>query len=145
MNIRQLFDPATSTYTYLLWDEASAEAALIDSVKEQVDRDEQLFADLKLKPKYLLETHIHADHITGAGILRERFGAKVTAAVWLGSFVRSAKAVSRFSTNSWEPAIQSTRGRRPSSDLILSASTPKTPVSASNSSENSRTAFTSWP
>jgi len=81
MNIRQLFDPATSTYTYLLWDEASAEAALIDSVKEQVDRDEQLVRDLGLQPKYLLETHIHADHITGSGILRERFGTDVSAAV----------------------------------------------------------------
>ena len=81
MNIRQLFDPSTSTYTYLLWDEASGEAALIDSVKEQVDRDEQLLHELKLVPKYLLETHIHADHVTGSGILRERFGGKVTAAV----------------------------------------------------------------
>lgn len=81
MHIRQLFDPATSTYTYLLWDEVSAEAALIDSVKEQVDRDEQLVGDLGLKPKYLLETHIHADHVTGSGILRGRFGAAVSAAV----------------------------------------------------------------
>lgn len=81
MNIRQLFDPSTSTYTYLLWDEASGEAALIDSVKEQVDRDEKVLNDLKLTPKYLLETHIHADHITGSGILRERFGDQVTAAV----------------------------------------------------------------
>ena len=81
MNVRQLFDPATSTYTYLLWDQVSLEAALLDSVKEQVDRDEQLIHDLGLKLKYLLETHIHADHITGAGILRERFGDGVTAAV----------------------------------------------------------------
>jgi len=81
MNIRQLFDPATSTYTYLLWDAASGEAALIDSVKEQVDRDEQLLHDLKLRPKYLLETHIHADHVTGSGILRERFPGQVSAAV----------------------------------------------------------------
>lgn len=81
MNIRQLFDPATSTYTYLLWDADSGEAAVIDSVKEQVDRDQQLLNDLGLKPKYLLETHIHADHVTGSGILRERFGEQVTAAV----------------------------------------------------------------
>ena len=81
MNIRQLFDPETSTYSYLLWDADSGEAALIDSVREQIDRDEQLLNDLKLKLKYLLETHIHADHVTGSGILRERFGEQVTAAV----------------------------------------------------------------
>lgn len=77
MQIRQLFDPQSSTYSYLLWDEQSLEAALIDSVKEQVDRDRQLIEELKLNLKYLLETHIHADHITGAGDLRKHFGAQV--------------------------------------------------------------------
>ena len=77
MQIRQLFDPQSSTYSYLLWDEQSLEAAFIDSVKEQVDRDRQLIEELKLNLKYLLETHIHADHITGAGDLRKYFGAQV--------------------------------------------------------------------
>ncbi|MCU7959125.1 MAG: MBL fold metallo-hydrolase [gamma proteobacterium symbiont of Bathyaustriella thionipta] len=81
MNIRQLFDPASSTYSYLLWDEASRNAALIDSVKEQVDRDEQLIRELNLNLRYLLETHIHADHITGAGDLRRRFADKPLVAV----------------------------------------------------------------
>ena len=85
MNTRQLFDPATSTYTYLLWDEDSGEAALIDSVKEQVERDERVIRDLGLKLKYLLETHIHADHVTGSGLLRERFGDGVVAAVHAAS------------------------------------------------------------
>ncbi len=73
MEIRQLFDPQSSTYSYLLWDPISKEAALIDSVKEQVGRDERLIHELGLKLKWLLETHIHADHITGAGDLRARF------------------------------------------------------------------------
>lgn len=77
MQIRQLFDPRSSTYSYLLWDEQSRDAAFIDSVKEQVERDRQLIEELKLNLKYLLETHIHADHITGAGDLRKHFGAQV--------------------------------------------------------------------
>jgi sulfur dioxygenase len=76
MKLRQLFDPASSTFTYLLWDEATREAALIDTVKEKVERDATLVLELQLKLKFLLETHIHADHITGAGELRKQFGAK---------------------------------------------------------------------
>ena len=76
MQIRQLFDPTSSTYTYLLWNEQTREAALIDSVREQVERDSKLIRELQLDLKYLLETHIHADHITGAGELRKRFGAQ---------------------------------------------------------------------
>ena len=72
MEIKQLFDPASSTYTYLLWNVASGQAAIIDSVKEQVERDEKLIDELGLKLAWLLETHIHADHITGSGNLRKR-------------------------------------------------------------------------
>ena len=81
MNIRQLFDPDTSTYTYLLWDKASGKAALIDSVREQVERDERVIRELGLDLEWLLETHIHADHITGGGPLRERFGNQPKTAV----------------------------------------------------------------
>ncbi|QCU90364.1 MBL fold metallo-hydrolase [Thiomicrorhabdus sediminis] len=77
MKIRQLFDYDTWTYTYLLWDETSKEAAIIDSVKEQVERDMQHIKELGLNLKYALETHIHADHITAAGPIRERTGAKI--------------------------------------------------------------------
>jgi sulfur dioxygenase len=71
MIFRQLFDKDTSTYTYLIADEKTKEAALIDSVREQVDRDVKLIEDLGLTLKYAIETHVHADHVTGAGSLRQ--------------------------------------------------------------------------
>lgn len=72
----QLFEPETSTYTYLVGDRASGEAVLIDPVLETVDRDLSRLKELNLNLKYVLDTHIHADHITGAGELRRRTGAK---------------------------------------------------------------------
>lgn len=77
MKIRQLFDYDTWTYTYLVWDEVTKEAAIIDSVIEQVDRDIQHIEELGLTLKYALETHIHADHITGSGPIRKRTKAKI--------------------------------------------------------------------
>ncbi|HIK05196.1 MAG TPA: MBL fold metallo-hydrolase [Trichormus sp. M33_DOE_039] len=76
MFFRQLFDPETSTYTYLMADETSKTAVLVDSVLEQVDRDRKLIAELGLTLAYCLETHLHADHITGAGKLRELTGCQ---------------------------------------------------------------------
>ena len=77
MFVRQLFDRETSTYTYLIADEASNEAAIIDPVKEQLDRDVLLIEQLGFNLKYILETHVHADHITSSGQLRDKFGSKV--------------------------------------------------------------------
>ncbi|MFB2836094.1 MBL fold metallo-hydrolase [Floridanema evergladense] len=74
MLFRQLFDKETSTYTYLIADEKTKEAALVDPVIEQVDRDLKLIQELGLTLRYCLETHIHADHITGTGKLREITG-----------------------------------------------------------------------
>ncbi|CAN5629550.1 MBL fold metallo-hydrolase [soil metagenome] len=79
MIFRQLFDAQSSTYTYLVADETTREAALIDPVLEQVDRDLELVRDLGLTLVYVLDTHVHADHVTGAGVLRERTGAKTVA------------------------------------------------------------------
>ena len=58
---RQLFDPASSTYTYLLADGRSGAAVIIDPVFEQVRRDAALIEELGLRLDYSLETHVHAD------------------------------------------------------------------------------------
>lgn len=76
MLFRQLFDPTSSTYTYLLADEATREAILIDPVIDQIDRDLALLDELGLTLRFVLDTHVHADHVTAAGTLRERRGAK---------------------------------------------------------------------
>lgn len=71
MLFRQLFEPKTSTYTYLIADTLTREAVLVDPVLEQVERDLKLIRELGLTLCYCLETHVHADHITGTGKLRE--------------------------------------------------------------------------
>ena len=73
---QQLFDSATWTYTYLLADSVSKEAVVIDTVIENVERDLKLIDELGLKLKYVLDTHIHADHITGSGMIRKARAAK---------------------------------------------------------------------
>ena len=76
MLFRQLLDPETSTYTYLLADDATREAILIDPVLDQLERDVGLIRELDLELRYALDTHIHADHVTALGSLRERLGAR---------------------------------------------------------------------
>jgi sulfur dioxygenase len=76
MIFRQLFEPQSSAYTYLIACEGSREAALIDPVLETVDRDLHLLDELGLALRYTIDTHIHADHVTGASRLRERTGCK---------------------------------------------------------------------
>ena len=74
---RQLFDPQSSTYTYLLADAKTRDAVLIDPVFEQAPRDSALIRELGLKLLYTLETHVHADHVTGAALLKERLGSRI--------------------------------------------------------------------
>jgi glyoxylase-like metal-dependent hydrolase (beta-lactamase superfamily II)/rhodanese-related sulfurtransferase len=77
MFFRQLLDPDTSTYTYLLADETTREAVVIDPVREQIARDTELIEELGLILVGSLETHVHADHVTGGGALREKLGCRL--------------------------------------------------------------------
>ena len=77
MQVEQLFEPGSSTYSYLLWDEHTREAALIDPVREQVGRDANLVRQRGLTLKYTLETHVHADQISGSGLLKRTFNSIV--------------------------------------------------------------------
>lgn len=70
MIFRQLFDPVSSTYTYLVADRG--EALLIDPVLERVPTYVQLIRELDLKLVVAVDTHVHADHVTGLGALREQ-------------------------------------------------------------------------
>ncbi len=72
MIFRQLFDSVSSTYTYLIASRAGAEALIIDPVLDKVDRYVQLLRELDLKLVKAVDTHVHADHITGLGALRDR-------------------------------------------------------------------------
>lgn len=74
---RQLFDAQSSTYTYLLADSRSREAVLIDPVFEQARRDAALVQELGLRLLWTLETHVHADHVTGGWLLKQRSGSRI--------------------------------------------------------------------
>jgi glyoxylase-like metal-dependent hydrolase (beta-lactamase superfamily II)/rhodanese-related sulfurtransferase len=76
MLFRPLFDPESSTYTYLLADEATRKAVIIDPVLEQLDRDLAVISELGLELEWALDTHVHADHVTALGLLRQRTGCK---------------------------------------------------------------------
>jgi glyoxylase-like metal-dependent hydrolase (beta-lactamase superfamily II)/rhodanese-related sulfurtransferase len=77
--IVQLFDTASSTYTYVVYDAQSLEAVIIDPVDTQLERDQKTIQSLGLKLKWAFETHAHADHITSAGLLAEHLGAQTAA------------------------------------------------------------------
>jgi sulfur dioxygenase len=79
MNPIQLFDPVSSTYTYILYDEASLEALIIDPVDEQLQRDLGVLHERGLSLRWAVETHAHADHVTSAGLLAEHAGARTAA------------------------------------------------------------------
>jgi len=74
---RQLFDPQSSTYSYVLGDAASHEALLIDPVFAQARRDAALIKELGLWLRATLDTHVHADHVTGAWVLKEHLGSAI--------------------------------------------------------------------
>jgi len=76
MIFRQLFEPTSSTYTYLLGCPRTRLAVLVDPVLETVDRDVAVLAEHDLTLRYTLETHLHADHVTGGGALADRLGSR---------------------------------------------------------------------
>ena len=99
---RQLFDKESSTYTYLLADQETKEAVLIDPVIEHSERDVKLIKEMGLTLKYVMNTHVHADHITGTGrlkklvpgcqsVLSEKSGGKADHLIKEGSTVQFGK------------------------------------------------------
>lgn len=79
MLFRQLFEPLSSTYTYLIGCPDTGEALLIDPVVNSIERDLQEIERLGLRLRYTVETHVHADHITGALHLKEKVGSRIAA------------------------------------------------------------------
>lgn len=85
MIFRQLFDSASSTYTYILGCPETHEAVVIDSVFEQHNRDAALIRELGLKVCYVLDTHVHADHVTGAWLMHNSLGTQTVLSAEAGA------------------------------------------------------------
>ncbi len=85
MIFRQLFDDDTWTYTYLIADPVHKEAVLIDPVNTHVDEYVNMLKEMGMTLKYSLETHVHADHITASGLLRQKFGAQTGVSAMCGA------------------------------------------------------------
>jgi sulfur dioxygenase len=75
--VKQMFDRDSCTYTYLLIDRKTHEGVIIDAVKEQLERDLLCIEELGVELLYCIETHVHADHITSAGSIRQKTGAQI--------------------------------------------------------------------
>lgn len=76
MIFKQFFEPVTSTFTYLLACEKTKQAVLIDTVESELPKYLEALEALDLKLVYTLETHVHADHVTAADLLRQKLGSK---------------------------------------------------------------------
>ena len=85
MLFKQLFDKESCTYTYLIADLSNKEAVFIDPVDTQLDVYLNLLKDNDLTLKYSLETHVHADHVTASGLLRQKVGAKTAVSSLCGA------------------------------------------------------------
>lgn len=85
MIFRQLYDDTSSTYTYLLGDESSREAIIIDPVFEQVKRELALLRELDLELKVVADTHAHADHVTAAWIMKQHTGCQIALSAAVGA------------------------------------------------------------
>ena len=98
LELRQLFEKTSSTYTYLVIDSAAKECVLIDPVKETAERDAKLMAELGLTCKYALNTHVHADHITGTGLLKQLVAPPPSSAISAVSQAASDVKLADYST-----------------------------------------------
>jgi len=74
--LRQFFDKDTEIFKYFLFDPETMEGLIIDPVKEQYGRSLQFIEELGVELKYVIDTHVHADHVTSSCMLREATGAK---------------------------------------------------------------------
>jgi glyoxylase-like metal-dependent hydrolase (beta-lactamase superfamily II)/rhodanese-related sulfurtransferase len=77
MLFRQLLDTTSNTFTYLIADEGTCDALLIDPVFERHARDAALLRELGLKLRFTVDTHLHADHVTGAWLMKDAFGSQI--------------------------------------------------------------------
>ena len=120
MIFRQLFDSVSGTYSYLLASRAGGEAMIIDPVLEKVDRYLQLIAELDLRLVKAVDTHLHADHITGLGALRDR-----TRCVTVMGENTKADVVSMRLAEGDKLAIEGV-----SMDVLYTPATPTTPTAS---------------
>jgi len=85
VSFRQLFDPESSTYTYILADAERREAVIVDPVRAHCERDLAVLTEMGAKLVWILETHVHADHVTGARALKLRTGASTAVSAHCGA------------------------------------------------------------
>lgn len=112
----QLFEPQSSTYTYIVGDAVSGDVVLIDPVLDTIDRDLKLLEELSAthgaKLKYVIDTHVHADHVTAAGEIRKRLGVKtaICSAAGIGCADIALKDGDRLNLGAREMRVMATPG-----------------------------------
>jgi sulfur dioxygenase len=77
ITIKQFFDDECSAFTYIVYDSQTKDAVIIDPVNRQVERDLKFITENNLSLKLILDTHIHADHVTSSGVIKERTETKI--------------------------------------------------------------------
>lgn len=95
IRVRQLFEKVSSTFTYILWCPITMDAIIVDPVDCCVDRDIKLITELKLNVVYGVNTHAHADHITGTGILKSKI-SNMKSVISLASGAKADETVENF-------------------------------------------------
>ncbi len=142
---RQLFEPVSCTYTYLLADKPGGEGLLIDPVDTQIEQYTRLLNELDLKLVFAVDTHVHADHVTAIGPLADKTGA--AAAMGAHTKAETIDVDSRTATRCLSGPIGSRRSTHPGTPTTATASSsaiacsPATPSSSvAQAAPTSRTA-----